>query len=73
METKQRYLLEHNVYSRLVSLKRNHNAKLAEKLDRQLIDASIHAENSLPKHRDSPYSPELATLRKRFDIYRLIR
>ena len=72
-EAKFAYLEQHNFFTRLKHLESHPNDSLAERLDRQLVQASLYAEKQLPKHRDVPFSPDIANLRERLNIYRLIK
>ncbi len=54
-------------------LKQQPNNKLAEKLDKTLIQASLFAEQQLPQYPDVPYSPALAKLRNKFRLLRMLK
>ena len=71
-EAKFAYLEQHNFFTRLKHLESHPNDSLAERLDRQLVQASLYAEKKVPKYPDVPYSPKIARLRHKWTLYKLL-
>jgi hypothetical protein len=69
---KYAYLERHNFFTRLTQLQQHPNHQLAERLDKDLVTASIHAGKQCTAHPRVPFSPKLVRLRTRYSLLCLL-
>jgi hypothetical protein len=73
IKAKHKFLVDHNVFQRTKRLECSGNRhQYAERMDRDVVAASLAAEQSIPQYDKPPWSVELAHTRKKAQLLRKI-